>query len=204
MGKVYKIFGGKVLLLNLEQLLKGSRVAIVVPHFDDEIILAGGLIHKLSKVSKICVFSPSDDKLAYSVSTSLGKKLNYSVKKVLDEKNIDYVITTHPNDVYKEHADFFKEVRNMLFSNEAFGVSFRPKIVLSALHPFFGPMSDNAFIPLSKEDVLWKEKALKKFDFFERNISSIDVVKRTEWVEIVTKFYGLKYNCEYAEAFEVM
>lgn len=188
--------------MNLEKFLIGKRIVVSVPHFDDEIILAGGLLHKLSRKTSITVVCPNSE--FFDTSKQLGDELGYEV--LLSERipEAEVLVTTHISDVILDHSQHCAKVLNEATMSEVCGEKLRPELLLMTLHPFFGTMVENCILPLSREDVKWKAEALKRFDVFERNISSIDVVKRTEWVEVVARFYGLKHNCGYAEVFELV
>ena len=207
---------------------KNNIILAIVPHGDDEVLMCGGTLHKLSKINQIHVAfvrKPHDKRTKKQLNATkeaqniLGiLKLHYlnisefdtanefltlktSIEQIVSHVQPQIIFTTFYGDNHQDHQNLFRAV----------SVACRHQNALSVKHILVGEISSSTdqylgphvfhptvFINLTEKDIQAKINAMAAYETESRKDPH---PRSSENMRALAKVRGAKINAAYAEAF---
>lgn len=195
--------------------LKYKKILVIVPHWDDEVLIAGGTLHK-AKENNIETVILSLDKSNQGLAKQVGQDLmGYKSIQTIDEvkdvvkylNGVDLIITTHPMDILSDHARMYRQLADALWFYNLEYNNGLPTILLGGCGVLCPDKKDHVVVELDLVDVQAKQDALEIYDTYpnppnlKRNFR--DVVKEDNWVEGEALLLGHRHGLFHAETFEM-
>jgi len=188
--------------------VKRLKILVYVPHFDDEVIIAGGTLATLAKDHEIWLVGALRTDRGFAELVAAEMKFHtIDVKQdpleAIKIAEPDIVFTTHPRDLTYDHSECAKKVQSAVWLSEVYGIQKSP-ILLHGGTDFWCPSKiPHVFFPISEKAMNLKLECLKLYDRFPSSVSTRDLVKFPEGLKVEAIRYGRQYGFPYAEAFEL-
>lgn len=177
------------------------NILVAVAHPDDEILGAGGTIHKHLEagddVHYTIISKGRKDKIDQKFDTLPIVKIISTIEQAVKKYNPDVVYTHVADDINKDHQ----------IVHEAVKIACRPtKSKVKAIYGFdstfspFNSFTPDYYVTLSQNDIEWK--ADQMVTSYSKEMSM--PYRTVEGIYNQANFWGMKIGVEYVEAFKTI